>query len=241
MISTDSGPFSIIPEWVLFGGFSPRAIQLYCVLGRFADAYGGAHPSRKEIAERMDCSLDTVDRAVKELLDGGAIMVATRLNNVSEYTVIRAMPHQQVVAAELRPAAPVRSEGSRTDAARNENKEKEGNTTTGGRTSNPIWDALAQRFPEPTTKQARSMWGKTVRELAQAGAAPDEIIKRIGRWPTLFPGATLTLPALVKWWDALGPPADGRTNLCGHCGMTFAGAAKLRDHLYNVHDIEVAA
>ena len=67
-VSTQIGPFSIVPEWVLWRDLSPTALKLYVVLARFADwETGEAFPARETLAERMGCSAKTVDRAVAEL------------------------------------------------------------------------------------------------------------------------------------------------------------------------------
>ena len=68
-VSTQMGPFSIVPEWVLERGLSPTALKLYIVLARYADWETGiAFPARDTLAERMKSSEKTVDRAVKELV-----------------------------------------------------------------------------------------------------------------------------------------------------------------------------
>jgi hypothetical protein len=68
-VSSQMGPFSIVPEWVLDRGLSPTALKLYIVMARFADWQTGmAFPSRETLADRMGCSLKTVDRAVQELV-----------------------------------------------------------------------------------------------------------------------------------------------------------------------------
>lgn len=78
-VSTQIGPFSIVPEWVLNKNLSPTALKLYCVLGRFADYETGmAFPSRDTLAERMGCSGKTIDRAVTELVAGKCIEKISR-------------------------------------------------------------------------------------------------------------------------------------------------------------------
>ena len=53
----------------------------------------------------------------------------------------------------------------------------------GGKTEEPkrpdhvVWDLLAASFGEPRTKTERSMFGKVVRELLEAGATPEEVEK----------------------------------------------------------------
>lgn len=86
--------FAMIPEWVLDAPISAQAVRLYCVLRRYADHGGRCYPSRKRIAERMQVSAATVDRAVQELVDLGALVVRQRYNpdtrehTSNEYTVL---------------------------------------------------------------------------------------------------------------------------------------------------------
>jgi hypothetical protein len=90
--------FAMIPEWVLDADISAQAVRLYCVLRRYADQGGRCYPSRKRIAERMRVSPATVDRAVQELVDLGAIRVRQRYNpdtrehTSNEYLVLSNLP-----------------------------------------------------------------------------------------------------------------------------------------------------
>lgn len=74
------------------------------------------------------------------------------------------------------------------------------------RERNPIWDALAVVFGEPTTTSNRTLRGKVSRSLTSAGATYEEILERAGRWPHHFTDAELTETALEKHWDRLGRP-----------------------------------
>lgn len=89
--------FAIIPEWVLELPVSANAIRVYCVLRRFADNKTGAcFPSRKTLAMRSRLSVSTLDRALKELDDSGAIEVKVRRSEAGDYTsnlyVVRSFP-----------------------------------------------------------------------------------------------------------------------------------------------------
>lgn len=72
--------FAIVPRWITDSDISDRAVRLYTVMCQFADNdTGHCHPSRAAIAERMrGCSVDTVDRAMKELVSIGAVTVKHR-------------------------------------------------------------------------------------------------------------------------------------------------------------------
>jgi hypothetical protein len=79
--------FAVIPEWVLDLPVSSAAIRVYCCLRRYADnKTGECYPSRKALAMRSRCSIATVDRCVRELVDNGAIRVAKRKNAAGDWT-----------------------------------------------------------------------------------------------------------------------------------------------------------
>ena len=70
--------FAIVPEWILYSQKSPVAICVYAVLNRYANQQGTCFPSRKTIAEKIRVSVNTVDRAIKELQELGAVRVEHR-------------------------------------------------------------------------------------------------------------------------------------------------------------------
>ena len=100
--------FTVIPEWVLWHrDLSDRAVRLYGTLRRRADQQGeGAFPARSTLAELLRCSLDSVDRALRELRDAGAVTWERRLDPAGDPTSSLYTVH----------AAPLR-QGSRTSAA----------------------------------------------------------------------------------------------------------------------------
>lgn len=81
---------------------------------------------------------------------------------------------------------------------------KEEPNGSSGRPRNELWDALTEVFGEPTTETARTLRGKIVRSLRDAGATHGEVLARARSWPRHFENATLTEAALEKHWDRLG-------------------------------------
>lgn len=67
-----------------------------------------------------------------------------------------------------------------------------------------VWDVLTDIFGPVTTRKNERARGMIVQELLEAGAVPDEIVRRAKSWPSHFDDAPLTQFALVKWWDTLG-------------------------------------
>lgn len=88
--------FSIIPEWILVSPLSHKAVRVYAVLARYADSKTlQAWPSRATIAAQSGCSIRTVDAAIDELVNYGAVEKERRVEN-NQYTssmyVIRRAP-----------------------------------------------------------------------------------------------------------------------------------------------------
>ena len=71
--------FALIPDWVIDLDVSSTAFKLYAALARYADNHTHrAFPSRETLAERLKCSVKTVERAVQELETAGAIRKESR-------------------------------------------------------------------------------------------------------------------------------------------------------------------
>lgn len=78
-VTSDIGPFAIVPVWLLETGASGNAIRIYAMLASYADrTTGAAHPARSTLAKRLRISTDTVDRGTRELEDLGAVTVQSR-------------------------------------------------------------------------------------------------------------------------------------------------------------------
>lgn len=93
--------FSMVPAWLLASSVSDKAVRLYGVLAGYADSETGqAYPGRTLLSKRLDCSTKTVDRAVAELTELGAIRKQQRVKDgfyqSSLYTVVRIDPASQV-------------------------------------------------------------------------------------------------------------------------------------------------
>lgn len=79
--------FAIVPEWLLDAEISDAAVRLYAVLLRFGQSSGARMPSRSTLARRLrKKSTDTVDRAMRELVDLGAVVVENRFDGGQRLT-----------------------------------------------------------------------------------------------------------------------------------------------------------
>jgi hypothetical protein len=75
-VRSDSGPWAVVPGWVINADINDKALRLYALLSLFADGgtrNGGTTRNRKGLAARLGCSVDTIDRASASLEEIGAI------------------------------------------------------------------------------------------------------------------------------------------------------------------------
>jgi hypothetical protein len=228
-VASDTGPFAIVPDWVLDLPVSDRAIRLYALLGRYADDTGAAYPGRRTLASRLRASVDSVDRAVRELEEHEALAVERRAaeegdSDTNRYVLRRVAP--EGVAVRLRPGGrtgaagggrTAAAGGSRTGAAqtrtsRNENVSPNGETRRppAVRERDPLWDALAAELGEPATQSERGRRNRALVELREVGATPEEIRRRCSLYRSRWPGVELTATALAANWSQLDRPAPTR-------------------------------
>jgi hypothetical protein len=127
-IKNERTPFAIIPEWVLDSPISDRALRLYAVLRRYADEETGrCFPARRTLADRLRCSIDSVDRATGELIEHGAIekdaAYTPKGDRTSNTITVRwsrtgAVGSREPAATSSQPSG----DGGRTGAAENESQ-----------------------------------------------------------------------------------------------------------------------
>lgn len=206
-MKSDTGSFSIAPTWVVDKA-SPRALQLYMVLGTYADRDGECFPARKTLAARMDCSLDTIDRAVKELIRMKALGVTVRPDATSVYTLHR------VAASAPRGGRTHAATGGRTDAARTRPIENQRSEAKASSRQDHVWDAMEGVFGKVANDGARGKRNKAVKLVKQSLVAADvpfdecelEIRRRARVYSQRYPSAAFTDIALAMHFDELAPP-----------------------------------
>lgn len=123
-VRSDIGRYAMVPEWLLATDVSANAIRLFAVLAaKYADREGLAYPSRRRLREDMgNVSLDTIDRAVADLVRIQALTVEPRRSDDGDptsnlYTIHFARSSQGVLDLPI---------GSRTVAATGSRKDAEG-------------------------------------------------------------------------------------------------------------------
>jgi GntR family transcriptional regulator len=166
------------------------------------------HPSIRKLADDTGLNPRTVERALTDLEDDGLIQrIARARDNGGATSNDYRFPDVTVSPPPRHTAAP--PSGTVTPPEPEERTRREPTPAAAPRAGrndprwDPLWDVLTDGFGPATTKDAQSRRGKAVKTLLEAGATPEEVIKRGKRWRKHFPGATLTQEALVKWWDTL--------------------------------------
>jgi len=114
--------FAVVPEWIIAADVSDSAFRLYVVLLRYGSTSGIRMPCRStSLASRLHKnSVDTVNRALKELQALGAVTVDRRRDGERWLTNryhVRTSPPGRADAATPRPERQVRAPSGRTDAA----------------------------------------------------------------------------------------------------------------------------
>lgn len=184
--------FAMIPEWVLDSHISAQAVRLYCVLRRYADQGGRCYPSRKRIADRMNVSPATVDRAVQELVDLGALLVRQRWNpetrehTSNEYTVLSNLRAGIRTSDETSPASEetgLLTDADLTRASMNESQERENTLAHASvSTTTPAeFDRFWSTYPRKVGKgAARNRW--TRMSTGDRQAALGAVEHHAARW-----------------------------------------------------------
>lgn len=221
--SGESTPFIIMPKWVFQSGISHKAICVYLLIRDLSNAEKGyAWPSRKSMADKLELSTDSVDRAIKELEDVGAVEVEkvfdgkTGRQTSNHYVILSDSPEliAKVQARRGRksavpPAAPV-PRGRAAKTGHNKELEldlnlddKEQSSSPPVRARDPYWDAMVTGLNlTPTTPQTQKRFGRCRKLLVEAGASPESILKACENYRKMWPGITLSVEALVKHYDA---------------------------------------
>lgn len=229
-IRSDTGPFAIVPEWVIDSAISDRAVRLYAILSRYADSDGFCWPSRRTLADRLRCSVDTLDRTVRELVETSILEVSARYDDAGDrtsngYLVRRLAPAPMPVGGRTAAATGSRTDaetGGRTAAALTRAIENESHlneiaparTGAAGRARDVVWDALLEVCgvdPASITASSRGAYNRAAKDLRAIGATPEEILARAWVFRTRWPTVSLTPTALARRWPECDPDAQHGT------------------------------
>lgn len=204
--------FAMIPTWLLKSGISANSIMLYGILWSYANRETGeCFPSRARLANDMDCSKDTVRRAMKELEKIGAVLISQRDNGSTlQYTLIFSNPNETHTSNRLHES----KQGDSTEATPEVAQEQPITITkelnpfeqdivfTQKASRNDIWNALEQIMGyKPSSPSERGNWGKVVKQLVEMEVGPADMIERAMAYRKRWPNIDLTVNALLKHWD----------------------------------------
>lgn len=125
LITSDTGPCAIVPLWLIRAAdLSNRALRLYSLIAaEYADyVTGNAWPSRRTLAKALGTSPKSIDRALDELKQRGALTVEPRYDQQGQtsnmYRVLRVDPSPSsvvtrgVVTDDQRPSSGVQGSPS---------------------------------------------------------------------------------------------------------------------------------
>lgn len=212
--------FAIVPEWVIDAHISDAAFRLYAVLLRYGQSSGHRMPSRGLLARRLQKrSTDTVDRALKELVGCGAVVVERRrreLESLSNCYHLRSTPPAaKPRGGRTNAVAPTSSGGSRKFAATPSRTD----AATPAAPMRPYPEGSTQSTPPPPTptpsRRGREAGTDRTAELLTALGLPDlgDVVARcccarravgqpVGRWTARVLTDVLAGAVLEDGWPA---------------------------------------
>jgi hypothetical protein len=142
--------FAIVPEWVIDAQISDCAFRLYAVLLRYGQTSGQRMPGRALLAKRLHkASKDTVDRALKELVSIGAVVVERRRSgrqNLTNRYHVRSSPPGRTNTATPPGRNTAATPPGRTDAATPDRTRR----ATVAAAMRPDREVLTEKEPPPT-------------------------------------------------------------------------------------------
>jgi len=80
-VASDIGKFAIVPDWITKAGFSANAVLTYIALAMYANSVSECWPSHESMAESVSLSVMSIRRGLKELADGGVVVIEPRVEN----------------------------------------------------------------------------------------------------------------------------------------------------------------
>ena len=208
--------FAIVPEWLLDAEIGDAAVRLYAVLLRYGQSSGARMPSRATLARRMHKkSTDSVDRALKELVAIGAVVIEHRYDGgqrlTNAYHLRTSRPAQN--ASEPPPDGGGRKNaatrvdrrgGGRTDAARvaadsGHDPEHLTQSTSSSRPTRSAGRPPEQAEEEIATACGIESWSEFVSEIQQLRR---HVGAPVTRWSSRCLASALHAAAHDRGWPA---------------------------------------
>lgn len=213
---------------------SPTAKLVLIALADHANAEGECWPSMGRIALLAGISERQVSRHIQVLVDRGLVEKVDRRRRNGylgswNYRVLYQTPvsardqsptgHQ----GQLLPDASVRTEPSiePSEVLASSAAEKAKPT----RKANPLFDAVVEACGLTGKNLTRSEGGriaKSVKDLRDVGATPDEVLLRAKKYREMWPNVSVTATALAANWSKLEPDRRRLVDRCKFCGQETA-------------------
>ena len=225
-IFTDTGPFAIVPEWLLDSELSDRAVRLYAILSRYADSDGYSWPSRKTLADRLRRSVNALDRAVRELVESEVLIVTARYSEHGDRTS-NGYALKRVAPTLIAGGSKNGDTGSDTDDSTrapinvtlmkaNVNEShleliaptSDAPKTVATRKADIVWDTVLEVCGiegDAITKSSRGAYNRACADLREIGATRKTIIIRATVFRRRWPEVSLTPTALARRWPECDP------------------------------------
>ena len=169
------GPaYATVPEWVLYSDVSANAVRLYATLTRYVGLNEAGWPSRKTLAGRTHLSPTTVDRALQELVDLGALHIEPRYRSdgsqtSSLYYLTTPDATTEATPAHERPPPSPRATSLEVTPRRPNPNDR---TPTNARDTDAAFDAAWEHYPRKLNRKgALKAWKAQVSK----GASVDDL------------------------------------------------------------------
>lgn len=245
-----------IPEWLLDTA-SPRALQVYGFLRRYADKGNGtSFPLRATLAKRAKCSPPTIDRATDELVKLGALIIKPRWVDVvtddvvfvrikkrkyrqtsNHYTTLSMrrgtpMNEQHPLFIDDEGGTPMNDEHNQSHYEPESLEPELALRATNGHDTMVF--ALANAMGWQHRDITEPQWGKlhaAAKHLTDIDADPREVPRRAQVYRVNLNGATMTPNAIATNWADL---AEARPPISARDVERAAKAAARRDALASI-------
>lgn len=202
--------FAILPESILFAPISSNAIRLYCILRRRADEKTNAcYPSQNYLAKHMYCSVRTVQRALEELVNIGAVTVEHRyLEDTDAYTSNMYYLHATIAqgSAQARKGMADMSQGYGADVVLNiPNKQSKETNTSKTRKRDLLFEEMCNGLGVDWKEATKGELGKingAVKQLRDKNVTPEELKNVIQHYKDNWK-VNISAPAIANNWSKL--------------------------------------
>ena len=190
--------FAIVPRWIVrHPDLTAQAVRVYAVLADHADKQGRAFPSRRTIGnEAGGIEVATVARALKLLLEHGALTSEQQSGGVTLYTIHR-IPVSRVTQGRITDESAPRITGDTQKKTQLKKNHKDS-------AYQKIYAEFVVLFGAPTGDM-RGRYGKAAKAAVSDGIASGELRAARNRYAEVWPNVSCNPQALINNWNRFGP------------------------------------